>query len=246
MRRPELIIATDERAFTAQAEAIFARVVNQSIQARGIFSAALSGGSTPKPLYQRLASSELIDDEAWKFIHLFWGDERHVPEDHPDSNYRMVQEALLDRVPIQPEHIHRVPTEMDVRLAAFAYEEHLRTFFPGEWPRFDLVLLGMGADGHTASLFPHSAGLNETFRWFIANEIPETKTWRLTLTRNAINAARIILVMVRGEDKAETVSQALAGAHTPEERPIQLISPDDGEMIWLLDQDAASLLPAKL
>ena len=245
MFTPELMIAPDERVFIAQAEAIFARVVSQSIQERGIFSAALSGGSTPKPLYQRLASSKLIDEAAWKVVHLFWGDERHVPANHPDSNYRMVQEALLSHVPVEPEHIHRVPTEMDVRLAAFAYEEHLRSFFPGEWPRFDLVLLGMGADGHTASLFPHSAGLNETFRWFIANKIPEQKSWRLTLTRNAINAARNILVMVKGEDKAETVSKVLTGSYVPEERPIQLIMPDDGEMIFLLDQGAAHLLPAK-
>ena len=134
---------------------------------------------------------------------------------------------------------------MDVRLAAFQYEEELRGFFNGDWPHFDLVLLGMGADGHTASLFPHSAGLNEEARWFIANYAPEMVTWRLTLTKRAINAARAVLVLVQGTSKARMLADVLTG-EDKDEKPIQLIKPTDGTMRWLLDDEAASLLPPDL
>jgi 6-phosphogluconolactonase len=221
---------------------LFVERAQKSISERGRFTAALSGGSTPRPLYQALASPESQEELDWQKIHLFWGDERCVPPDHPDSNYRMVRENLLQEISIPEENIHRVPAEMDPRMAAFSYEETLRGFFNQSWPRFDLVLLGMGDDGHTASLFPHSAGLNEEQRWFIANYAPRQETWRLTLTKKAINAARYITVLVSGGSKADMLFSVFRGDYDPETKPIQLISPKKGELVWLVDQAAATKL----
>lgn len=222
---------------------LFIRQAAACIAERGVFSVALAGGGTPAPLYSALAQPEHQARIEWEKVHLFFGDERHVPPDNEQSNFRMVKETLLDAVSISGENIHRVQTEMDVRLAAFAYEETLRQFFPGDWPRFDLVLLGMGEDGHTASLFPHSAALNEEHRWFVANYAPEREAWRLSLTANAINAARMVLVLVRGESKAARLKKVLSGTKEPWEMPIQAIHPGEGKMIWLLDEAAGSQLP---
>ena len=217
----------------------FLKLAEQSIKESGRFTVALSGGSTPQPLYQNLSSKRRQHKLDWGKTHLFWGDERCVPPDHPDSNYRMAREILLSQIEVPERNIHRVPTEMDPRMAAFSYEERLRAFFKDPLPQFDLVLLGMGDDGHTASLFPHSAGLNEEERWFIANFAPERETWRLTLTKNAINAARNIAVLVAGSSKAGMLSKVLEGDYEPAEKPIQLISPTAGKMTWFVDQDAA-------
>ena len=233
----------DKEQLIQEVVTLFIKLAQESIEKRGAFSAALSGGSTPEPLYQALGKPQYSEQLEWDHIHLFFGDERPVPPGHPDSNFRMVKESLLDQIKIPDNNIHRVPAEMDVRVAAFAYEEDLRSFFKGEWPRFDLVLLGMGTDGHTASLFPHTAGLNEEHRWFIANLVPEKETWRLTLTKNAINNARNIVVLVSGEDKSRMLANVIEGLRRPEEMPIQLIEPIKGEMIWLIDQDAARFLP---
>lgn len=220
----------------------FIMLAVKSIRKRGYFSVALSGGSTPKPLYNALGSPDQEGRLDWEKIHLFWGDERCVPPDHPNSNYRMVREEMLSKIMIPEENIHRVPAELEPRGAAYSYEETLRGFFKGQWPRFDLVLLGMGDDGHTASLFPHSAGLNEEHRWFIANDAPELDTWRLTLTKNAINAARHIAVIVAGDSKAEVLVDVLEGDYQPDVTPIQLIEPKNGQMVWFLDQAAAKKL----
>lgn len=239
----EVRIYPDHRRMSEAAAAIFSGLALSAVASRGVFTAALSGGSTPKPVYAALAESETM--LPWEQIHLFWGDERHVPPDDPDSNYRMVRETLLSAVNIPAENIHRVRAEMDPRMAAFDYEDRLRAFFHAEWPVFDLVLLGMGSDGHTASLFPHSTGLNEGQRWFIANRAPELEAWRLTLTKNAINAARHILVLAAGESKAERVYQVLEGPQKPTDQPIQMIDPEDGDMTWLLDEAAAGgLIPS--
>jgi 6-phosphogluconolactonase len=217
-------------------------LAKKSISDKGRFSVALSGGSTPKPLYEALASTDRQEKLEWEKIHLFWGDERCVPPDHPDSNYKMVRESLLQNISIPEKNIHRVPAELDPRMAAFSYEEALRNLFNGPLPVFDLVFLGMGRDGHTASLFPHSAGLNEEARWFIANYAPERGTWRLTLTKNAINAAKTIVVLVAGGAKADMLFDVLEGEYQPFEKPIQLIMPVDGRMIWFVDQAAAENL----
>jgi 6-phosphogluconolactonase len=221
---------------------LFIELAKKSISKKGQFSAALSGGSTPKPLYETLASADRQEEIEWEKVHLFWGDERCVPPDHPDSNYKMVKETLLQKISIPEINIHRVPAELDPRMAAFSYEETLRSLQNGPLPVFDLVFLGMGEDGHTASLFPHSAGLNEEDRWFIANYAPERGTWRLTLTKNAINAAKNIVVLVAGGEKADMLFDVLEGEYQPFEKPIQLIMPVEGRMIWLVDQAAAANL----
>jgi 6-phosphogluconolactonase len=238
----DLEIVSEDNKFSSRAAALFVELAICSIEEKGRFNVALSGGGTPEPVYAALAGPEYNCKVDWSKVNLFWGDERPVPPTNTDSNYRMVREALLDRIHIPETNIHRVHAEMDIRLAAFEYEEELREYFEGEWPDFDLVFLGMGRDGHTASLFPYSAGLNEDYRWFIANYAPSRETWRLTLTANVINAARFVLVLVRGKAKAETVRDVLEGSRNPDKYPIQRISPTDGEMVWLLDEDAASLL----
>ena len=237
------IVISEKEEWVNTAAALFIDRAAANIADHGYFSVALAGGGTPAPLYAALASPENRDRVQWEKIHLFWGDERHVPANDSQSNYRLVKEDLLDAVPIPDANIHRVRTEMDVRLAAFAYEEDLRQFFHGDWPRFDLVLLGMGEDGHTASLFPHSAALNEDHRWFVANYAAEKESWRLTMTLNAINAARLVVVLVRGESKAERLRTVFTTPKGPWEMPIQAVGPINGEMIWLMDREAASLLP---
>jgi 6-phosphogluconolactonase len=235
------IFSTREYLNQAVAE-YFIKVARTSIQDRGIFSAALSGGSTPEPVYRTLGSLEKEKQLDWDNIHFFWGDERCVPPDHPDSNYRMVREALLEHIRIPEENVHRVLSEYEPHISAQSYEATLRDFFKGDFPQFDLVFLGMGDDGHTASLFPHSAGLKEEDRWFIENYAPAMDTWRLTLTKNAINAARHIAVLVIGESKADMLLDVLEGDHQPGDKPIQLIDPKNGQMVWFLDQAAAKKL----
>ena len=236
-------IFPDLESWTQEAVAIFFNIARESLKKREIFSAALSGGGTPKPVYREIGNIGNAKQFSWSDVHLFFGDERHVPPEHDKSNFKMVKEALLDQISIPEGNVHRVPAEMEARMAAFSYEEVLRGIFDGEQPRFDLVFLGMGEDGHTASLFPHSAGLNEEDRWFIANFSPEKEEWRLTLTKNAINAARNIVVLVRGRSKAKMIANVLTGPVQPEDKPIQLISPVDGNLIWILDREAAQMLP---
>lgn len=239
----QLKIYSSSQALEIATVNIFIDLALQAIVDRGQFTAALSGGSTPQAVYEDLGKAEHQNELNWAKIHLFWGDERHVPPYHPESNYRMVEVALLNHIAIPRKNIHRVPAEMDVHEAADVYEQELRHFFDGNWPQFDLVLLGMGADGHTASLFPRSVGLKEQKRWFIANQVPELSKWRLTLTQNAINAARNVIVLVRGASKANMLADVLYGIHHPEEKPIQLIAPENGEMTWMVDAGAASALP---
>ena len=240
----DIEIFPDPKDLKNAALELFIQLVNEAIESEGSFSVALSGGSTPKALYQQLSDPKNQSRLAWEKVHLFWGDERYVPSDDPDLNYSMVKETLLDHLNLSEENIHRVPVELEVRLAAFSYEEELRRFFDNEWPKFDLILLGMGDDGHTASLFPKSAGLNEEHRWFIANQLPKEQTWRLTLTKNAINHASNILVLVQGISKSSMLKEVLIGPHDPVIKPIQLVSPHQGRMLWFVDQMAASqLLP---
>ncbi len=239
----KLNIYPDFETLTIAAVDEFVRICRGAVRSRGRFTLSLSGGSTPEPFYRALGAPANRARVDWDHVHLFWGDERPVPSEHPESNFRMAKEALIDPAGVPEANIHRVPAEMDVRLAAFSYEEDLRDFFDGHWPRFDLVLLGMGADGHTASLFPKSAGLHEAQRWFIANYAPKRETWRLTLTKPAINAAREIWVLVRGASKAEKLAEALAGEKEPWENPIQLVQPEDGALTWWIDEAAAQALP---
>ena len=216
-----------------------------AVDERGRFTWALSGGSTPRALFHLLASDSYRERMPWNAIHFFWGDERHVPPDHPDSNFRMAREAMLDAVPVPPENIHRVPAEEpDAQRAAAEYEAALRSFFAlasGEIPRFDLILLGLGKEGHTASLFPQSEVLHERERLVAAPWVEAQKTFRVTLTPPVLNHARRAMFLVSGEDKAEALRAVLEGPREPERYPAQIV---EGNRLWMVDRSAARLLKA--
>lgn len=233
-------IVPDVNALTRAAADLFAAQAQAALQAKERFTVALSGGSTPRALYQLLANTPL----AWEDIRLFWGDERCVPPDHADSNYRMTAENLLARVHIPPENIRRIQGELPPEEAALRYEDELRKYFD-DAPRFDLILLGLGDDGHTASLFPDSPALHERTRWAVA--VPHTTpplplVPRVTLTLPAINAARQVVFLVSGADKAQRLAEVLRAPTASPLLPASMIRPDDGELLWLADQPAAALL----
>jgi 6-phosphogluconolactonase len=225
-------------------------LADASIAGHGQFSVALSGGSTPRALYSLLATGEFAACVDWPRVHVFWGDERCVPADHPESNYGMARQALLDHVPIPVFNIHRIPCELEPQQAAAAYEQTLRTWFAdgsagprageGAPPRFDLILLGMGEDGHTASLFPGAAALGERTRWVVAYNVISLGVWRVTLTPVIINAAVHVMFLVCGANKAERLRQVLTGPYRPDELPAQIVRPTRGRLVWLVDAAAAS------
>jgi 6-phosphogluconolactonase len=223
------------------------RAATDAVAQRGRFAIALSGGSTPKNLYTLIAANASAS-LPWDRMFFFWGDERHAPPDHPDSNYRMAYEALLSKIPIPPGNVFRIPAENpDAAAAAEAYEQMLRKFFalaPGEFPRFDLILLGLGPDGHTASLFPETAALQEKSRLAVANWVEKLKTSRITFTLPVLNAARCIAFLVSGTDKAGVLHEVLEGNAPGEKYPSKLVRPGDGKVIWFVDRAAASELSA--
>ena len=221
----------------------FVELGQAAIDARGCFSVGLAGGSTPKRTYELLASEAYREQLNWSKVHIFFGDERCVPPDHSESNYRMANEALISRVSIPPPNVHRINGLGDAVANASLYEDELRTFFnPASWPRFDLVLLGMGDDGHTASLFPGTKALAEQSAWVVANWVEKFGAFRITLTAPAINHAANIAFLVTGATKAERLLEVLRGALDPEKLPSQLIQPLDGSLFWLVDKAAAGRL----
>ncbi len=236
------ILTTPQELFGAAAEEVV-RAANEAVDARGKFTIALSGGSTPKSLYNLLATNARTT-LPWDRMFFFWGDERHVPPTDPESNYRMVEETMLSKVPVSPANVFRMPAENpDADDAAAVYEHTLRKFFqlpPDGVPQFDLILLGMGPDGHTASLFPGTAGLKEKSRLVIANWVEKLKTHRLSLTLPVINAARLVTFLVSGTDKAPVLKEVLEGNAPGEQYPSKLVQPKDGKLIWLLDRAAVS------
>jgi 6-phosphogluconolactonase len=233
----------DAEAVARAAAELFARLSRESIAERGTFSVALSGGTTPRRVYELLASDEYREHVPWPSVHVFFGDERTVPPDHAESNYRMASEALLSRVALPAENVHRIEGVGDAAANASDYESVMRGFFgDADWPRFDLVFLGMGDDGHTASLFPHTAALEESRAWVAANRVEKFGAWRITLTAPAINAARRVVFLVTGAGKAERLSEVLNGAHDPSRLPSQMIQPRDGQLEWYLDRAAAAKL----
>ena len=242
-----LTIAEDAEAVSrAAAKVILAQIVS-TLEKREFFTISLSGGSTPKQLYSQLAEDPSLRKKLdWAKIHFFWGDERLVPPNHPESNYQMVHEALLSKVKVSAANVHRVRgEELDARKAAEDYEGELVGFFKlkaGELPRFDCVLLGMGADGHTASLFPETAALHEKERLVVANWVDKLHTYRITMTVPVFNFADQIIFLVSGEEKAATLHQVLQGKHNPAQLPAQLIKPVHGNVLWLVDLPAAKLL----
>lgn len=248
MDQAHIVIAPNMDELVQTAAMGILDVAQLAVARQGMCSVALSGGSTPRLLYQRLAGSPIAQEMPWAHLHVFWGDERHVQPDHQDSNYRMAREALLDRVPIPPGNVHRIPAELpNADTAAAAYADDLRRAFnlePGELPRFDLILLGMGEDGHTASLFPHSPALKERTALVVANPVAKLDTTRITLTLPVINNAARVWFLIAGGTKAEVLRQVLEGPEQPEVLPSQLIAPVDGELCFLLDSTAAvSLSP---
>jgi 6-phosphogluconolactonase len=229
--------SSEELAEAAAQE--FAARAGEAIDQRGSFAVVLAGGSTPKATYEILAR-DYADRIDWSNVHFFFGDERSVPPDHEDSNYRMAREALLDHVPAGS--VHRMQGELPPDEAAEAYEQELRDFFGSEeLPRFDLILLGTGGDGHTASLFPETAALEVHDRWVVANPVLKLETTRITLTVPVINAARAVYFLVAGEGKAGPVAEILEGTPDPRQYPATLIQPQGGPK-WMRDRPAASEL----
>jgi 6-phosphogluconolactonase len=221
----------------------------QAVAARGVARIAISGGSTPKAAFSTLSEQgeEWRERMPWSKLDLWWVDERCVPPDDADSNYRMTREALLDHVPLKPDQIHRMEGEREPDDAAARYEADLKKSFGlsgTDLPRFDLVQLGMGPDGHTASLFPHTDALRVTDRLATANYVEKLDTWRVTLTRPVINHARQVFFLIAGTDKAMVLNEVWEGPLDPERLPSQFIVPANGILTLLLDQAAAAFLPA--
>ena len=248
---PRAVIATytvfPTAAATAEAAAkLFADKAKDAVASRGRARIAISGGSTPKNMFKLLAAEPFVSEVPWARIDLFWVDERCVPPTDADSNYKMTNEALLSHVPLPSEQIHRMEGELDPEVAASRYEAQIRTAFRlegAETPTFDLILLGMGDDGHTASLFPHTEGLDELSRIVIANHVPQKDTWRITLTWPVINQGRQVAFLIEGAAKTDVLVDVLTGPYQPETYPSQVIRPASGKLLLLLDTAAAAKLP---
>ncbi len=243
---PTLVIAPDLEALAVAAAARVHAIASAAVKARGVFRIALSGGDTPRALHTQLARHHEYPNFPWALTQVFWGDDRHVGPTHRDSNYRMAQETLLDLVGIDPQHVFRVHGENPS--AAAAAEEYSRTLKrvfglrEAELPRFDAMIMGTGEDGHTASLFPGSASLDECDHLVIAPWVEKLNTFRITMTLPVINHAAHLLFFVAGEEKAAATAAALdppPGAQPP---PAALVNPADGELVWMLDQAAARFL----
>jgi len=227
----------------------FLETTQAAVAARGRARIAISGGNTPKETFGLLASPQerFLEAMPWAHLELFWVDERCVPPDHPDSNYRMTREAMLSKVPLKPEQVFRIEGEFEPDAAAARYETTIRAQFRlegAEVPSFDVLALGMGDDGHTASLFPHTEALHELSRIAIANHVPQQKeTWRVTLTWPVIVEATEVFFLIGGKAKADPLHRVFQGPYDPETLPSQLIQPKSGKLLLLLDKDAAALLP---
>ncbi|MBZ0294994.1 MAG: 6-phosphogluconolactonase [Anaerolineae bacterium] len=239
----EIKIYADHELLMRAAAEHFVSLYEAAVADHQHFSVALSGGSTPKTLYELLKEEMFNRYIDWSLVHVFWGDERCVPPDHADSNYHMTRLALLDAVDLPLTNIHRMHGEDAPEQAALDYEKALHDFFgQGEEVRLDLILLGMGDDGHTASLFPETEALDEVDRLVVANYVPKLEAWRITLTTKAINAAHHVAFLVSGHAKASVLQEVLEGPRQARELPSQLINPTSGGLTWFLDADAAQLL----
>jgi 6-phosphogluconolactonase len=241
-------IVKSSEALAVEGARLFAALAEDAAGRTGRFTVALSGGATPQALFDRLASTCCASLD-WRTIHIFWGDERPVPPTHPDSNYLMAKLHLLSKVPLPAANIHRIPAELPACAAAKAYSGELRSFFElaaTERPRFDLIMLGLGEEGHTASLFPGSSALREGTESVTCADVPARGETRITMTFTVINAAACVLVLASGGAKRAIVSKALTSSPCPEALPIQGVRLRNGQLIWLLDQAAsADLNPAR-
>jgi 6-phosphogluconolactonase len=235
-----LSIFPDLETLSQAAAGLVVKRCKLAVEAQARFSIVLSGGSTPRRTYELLGTAPYRDQIAWQSVHVFWGDERCVPSSDPRSNAKMAYDVLLDKVPIPQLQIRPVRCSEDPSRAAKDYEDVLRTFFHDQPPRFDLVLLGLGGDGHTASLFPGTPALKEDERWVAEVFTPGQDFQRITLTVPIINAAAAVAFIVSGSEKAQALHQVREGDVDPEHFPAQLISPVNGQLIWLVDEKAAS------
>ncbi len=234
----KLIVPGDSQKTLQYCVEHFVRIAQESIQDHGAFYVALSGGSTPKAIFQHLSAPPYAQQIDWGKVHLFWSDERAVPPTDPDSNFHMAMEAGLKKMPIPQEQIHRMVAEAHIEENALAYENTL----PKNRP-FDLVMLGMGEDGHTASLFPGTEGLKVKDRLVIANYIPEKNAWRMTFTFSCINSASHIAVYILGASKKQILKQVLAAADTPSSYPILQVGTSESPSLWIADQAALPEIP---
>ena len=239
----------EPKAVALAAAQLFSDAVTQAVTTRGTARVAISGGSTPKAMFALLAdpAQPFAGSIPWAKLHLYWVDERCVPPTDNESNYKMTNEALLSKVPLPTEQVHRMEGELEPEEAASRYETVLRNSMKlegAESPAFDLLLLGMGDDGHTASLFPHTAALEEITRLVVANHVPQKETWRITLTFPVINQARQVCFLIEGGAKAKVLAEVLTGPRDPQRLPSQLIRPSSGSLRFLLDDAAAAELPA--
>ena len=243
----EIMVLEDAAALSFKAAEILVRCISETLSRKEQFSIALSGGSTPKTLFALLVEDDSFRNNIpWEKIHFFWGDERHVPPQDEQSNYRMANETMLAKAHVGKENIHRMQTEQsDAGKVAQDYEQELQNFFhltADQLPVLDFNLLGIGPDGHTASLFPGTRALYEHNRLVVANRVEKFKTHRITMTAPVLNNADTIIVLVSGQEKAEILQQILEGDHQPDLLPAQLIRPTHGRLIWLVDRAAASKL----
>jgi 6-phosphogluconolactonase len=243
----EIRILPDGAAIARRAAQEFVQAAAAAVRAKGSFNVSLAGGSTPKALYSLLVNDPTLRSQVpWDKIHLFFGDERHVPPDHPDSNFRMATEAMISKSPLKPDQVTRIKGEYpDADQAALEYERALREYFKlkeGEYPRFDLLLAGMGNEGHTLSLFPGTKALHADARIVVRNWIGKLCTERITLTAPAASNAAEIIFMVTGADKACALKSVLEGPYEPEQLPAQLLQPKNGKLLWLVDAAAGSML----
>ena len=235
----------DLESLSHVAAGIVADLAKEAVHAHGRFSVALSGGSTPRRLYELLADTPFRDKIQWQSVHVFWGDERCVPADDPRSNFRMARETLLDQVPLPAGNIHAVQGNLPPAQAAADYEAELRKFFGDRKPIFDLILLGLGDNAHTASLFPHTEVLNEKERWVADVYVAELDMYRVTFTAPLINQAGQVVFLVCGADKAPALKNVLEGPYQPHEYPAQLIRPRGVHALWLVDKAAGHKLASE-
>jgi 6-phosphogluconolactonase len=239
----EIHVLPDLEAMSYQAACLFVSASRNAITEKMRFAVAISGGSTPRRLYTILASAPYRNQVDWGNVHFFWVDERCVPKDHEESNFKTAFDTLLLKITMADENIHRIRGEEDPEKATRDYENEIREFFgTSDWPVFDLVILGMGEDGHTASLFPGSKALEEKERWVVPVYLEKPKTNRITLTLPVLNRAAEILFLVSGRSKATILSEILVGNHKNDKYPAGLIHPALGDLIWLIDQEAADQL----
>src|SRR2546430_413642 len=236
-----IAIYPDIHALSLQAAQYTVRIARESVADRGRFTIALAGGTTTGELYGLLGSEPFRSQIDWQLVHIFWGDERCVPPDSPDSNFYQAQEVLLNKIAIPVSHIHRMPADLfDHDAASLAYTVEMQhAFRTSGTPSFDLIHLGMGPEGHTASLFPHQASLHEKQRLVIPVSVPKPPPDRLTFTPPLLNAARNVLFLVTGSEKADALQAVLEGEYQPEEYPAQIVRPTNGEVVWMLDKNVA-------